>query len=382
MTPPLENVKVATQIMNDRVECADWNWAMRPQFVASLLRWFRSNRRDFPWRQRRDPYAVWISETMLQQTKAATVVPYFERWMYRFPTVRHLARASEARVLRHWSGLGYYRRARNLHRAARLVVRELGGVLPRSEAELRALPGIGRYTAGAIRSLAFNDPVPVVDGNVARVLSRLFVIEGDIRKAAVSSAIWSLAESLVPPKNPGQFNEAMMELGTTVCTPRAPRCEECCAAKFCAARASGRQHELPHRRRAATTVVDECACLIRCGDRWLLLQRADDEVCARLWEFPRAASVNGMSPHATVRHWVRRTLGPWPRRLVELPPIVHHVMNRKVQVTPVVCEVTSEVAPFAKPANARWVKLSRARQLPHSSPQARLLRELARMPGI
>lgn len=286
--------------------------------------------------------------------------------------MHHLARATEAQVLRRWSGLGYYRRARNLHRAARILAREFRGEFPRAEAALRSLPGVGRCTAGAIRSLAFEEQAPVVDGNVARVLCRLFAIDGDLRKASVSSRIWSLAHMLVPSRNAGEFNEALIELGATVCTPRAPHCERCCVERFCAARASGRENDIPQRRRAATTVVHECACLVRCGDRWLLLQRADDQECARLWEFPRVIRDAGEPAPASVRRWVRRTLGQTLRRPIELSPMVHHVMNRKIRLTPLICEVETEV----KLANSRWVNLSRARQLPHSSPQEQMLRAL------
>ncbi|GAB4521713.1 MAG: hypothetical protein Tsb0020_40260 [Haliangiales bacterium] len=213
--------------------------------AAAVVRYFRAAKRDLPWRQRRDPYATWVSEIMLQQTRVATVIPYFERWMTRFPDVAALATAPLDDVLALWSGLGYYSRARNLHRGAQVVMAEHGGALPKTAAGLRALPGIGRYTAGAIASIAYGLPEPLVDGNVARVLARLYALEGDIKSSATTRALWQLATELVPDDSPGDFNQGLMELGATVCTPTKPTCLLCPLAERCAARQAGRERELP-----------------------------------------------------------------------------------------------------------------------------------------
>src|SRR5439155_3428552 len=192
-----------------------------------LLAWYRRSRRDLPWRNTRDPYPIWVSEVMLQQTQIATMLPFYQRFIDRFPSVGHLARAREAEVLAHWSGLGYYRRARHLLAAARSVMRRRAGRIPRDEAAFGRLPGVGRYTRGAVLSIAFGLSLPALDGNVARVLSRLWAVPHSARDRRGSKALWELATALVPMRSPGDWNQALMELGATVCTPRSPRCAVC-----------------------------------------------------------------------------------------------------------------------------------------------------------
>ncbi|MEO6598296.1 MAG: A/G-specific adenine glycosylase, partial [Polyangiaceae bacterium] len=201
----------------------------------ALVDWYAEHRRELPWRQSLDPYAVWVSEMMLQQTQVATVVPYFHAWMDRFPSVAALARAAEGDVLHAWQGLGYYSRARNLRLAAQEMVRVHDSRVPAEVSELLALPGIGPYSAGAISSIAYGRQVPLVDGNVIRVLSRLFALRGDPNRAPLKARLWELAHALVPAHAPGDFNQALMELGATLCTPRKPRCEACPLATQCQA---------------------------------------------------------------------------------------------------------------------------------------------------
>jgi A/G-specific adenine glycosylase len=252
---------------------------------------FRSVRRDLPWRRSRDPYAIWVSEIMLQQTRVAAVVPYYERWMARFPTVTALAEAPLDDVLAAWAGLGYYSRARNLHRGAREVVTRHGGALPASAAALRALPGIGPYTAGAIASIAFAQPEPLVDGNVARVLARLYAIDIDIKSSAASSTLWRLAAELVPGDAPGDFNQGLMELGATVCTPLGPTCLLCPLTALCRARAQGREHELPRmparKRPHELPLIDATALWIERRGKLLLARRTPDGLYGGLWELPQ-----------------------------------------------------------------------------------------------
>jgi A/G-specific adenine glycosylase len=237
-----------------------------------LLAWYDANRRDLPWRRTRDPYAVWVSEIMLQQTRVETVVPYYERWMQLFPSARSLAAASEDEVLAAFSGLGYYRRARMLHQGVREVVERYGGEVPSDPGARRALAGIGRYTAGAIGSIAFDREEAIVDGNVARVLSRVFSIEDRIGSPASERALWSHAEALVRGPRPGDLNQALMELGALVCVPKNPRCDRCPLAASCLARESGRQDELPAARaRKAPTRVSLASVVVSRGDRvWLV----------------------------------------------------------------------------------------------------------------
>jgi A/G-specific adenine glycosylase len=267
--------------------------SLDPTDIARLvIAYFRAHKRDMPWRQTRDPYAIWVSEIMLQQTRVAAVIPYYQRWMKRFPTVRALAEAPLDDVLAAWSGLGYYSRARNLHRGAQHVIAHSGGALPQSIKELRAIPGIGAYTAGAIASIAFDMPEPLVDGNVARVLARLHALEGDIKSSATTRTLWRLAAELVPERAPGDFNQGLMELGATVCTPARPSCLVCPLRDSCRAHAAGRERELPRTpaRKPAHSLplIDARALWITHEDRVLLARRAPHGLYGGLWELPQA----------------------------------------------------------------------------------------------
>ena len=247
------------------------NVKTRRAFRVGLLRWYRRHRRTLPWRGSPDPYHVWVSEIMLQQTRVETVRTYYERWIRALPTLAALARARLPRVLKLWEGLGYYSRARNLHRAAR----QLRGRVPGTVAELQQLPGIGRYTAGAIASIAFNQRAPVVDGNVARVFTRVF---------ARPDRHWELAELLLPERNCGDFNQALMELGALVCLPGQPQCGKCPLRGIC------RRGRLPARRPAPLRSVTETALLIQQDDRVWLRQRPPTGLLAGLWELPPGQS--------------------------------------------------------------------------------------------
>jgi A/G-specific adenine glycosylase len=269
----------------------------------ALLAWYAEHRRDLPWRRSLDPYSVWVSEMMLQQTQVATVIPYFQRWMQRFPDVAALANAAESDVLHAWQGLGYYSRARNLQRAAALMVREHAGRVPDAVEVLCALPGIGPYSAGAIASIAYGKAEPLVDGNVIRVLSRLFALRGDPNKNPLKTEIWSHARALVPAQEPGDFNQALMELGATVCSPRSPRCEVCPLAKLCQARAQGLQETLPELpARAKPTAVHMVAAIATRAGRVLVTKlNADAPRWAGMWLFPNAEVGRSETPEAAVK---------------------------------------------------------------------------------
>jgi A/G-specific adenine glycosylase len=262
-------------------------------FPNSLLNWYDTNRRDLPWRAKPgdqtapEGFAVLVSELMLQQTQVATVVPYFLRFMARFPTAGALAEATEQEVLRHWQGLGYYSRARNLHAAARIIVQKHEGRVPASMADLIDLPGVGRYTAGAVASIAFGIKAPILDGNVARVLCRLNKITTDPRAPATQKKLWQLAEEILPEARVGDFNSALMELGATICTPRSPRCLLCPVKDFCQAFAAGVQEEIPAPRIAKPTPeVHRWTLCVKAGDDWLIEQRPATGRWASLWQFP------------------------------------------------------------------------------------------------
>lgn len=260
-------------------------------FAEQLLRWFKENKRDLPWRKDKNPYHIWVSEIMLQQTQVKTVIPYFERFIDSFPTVDDLAAASEEEVLKHWEGLGYYSRARNLHEAVREVQEVYGSVVPDNPEQIAKLKGIGPYTKGAILSIAFNQPEPAVDGNVMRVLSRYYLIRDDITKHQTRRAMEQLVREIIPHGQAGDFNEALMELGALVCTPRNPQCETCPVKAKCAARLSGEQLALPVKKRGKPPRIEQRLVALVEGQgeqtgRFLVRQRAETGLLARMWELP------------------------------------------------------------------------------------------------
>ena len=264
------------------------------RFRRNLTAWYARNARPLPWRNTADPYRIWISEIMLQQTTVTAVVPYFERFVNRFPTLADLAAAREEEVLRLWEGLGYYSRARNIHKTARLIAKERAGEFPDDVAGLVALPGIGRYTAGAIASFAFDRRAPIVEANTLRLYCRLLGFGGDPRSAAGQKCLWDFAERLLPRQSPGLFNQALMELGATVCTPEDPGCPKCPVRTSCAAFANGRQLEIPVRpARVAPTSVTEIAVAVHREGRYLMLRRPPGERWAGLWDFVRFAWDDG-----------------------------------------------------------------------------------------
>ena len=261
-------------------------WRDATALRRAVLQWYRRNARALPWRRTRDPYRVWVSEVMLQQTQVATAQPYYERFVARFPTVRALARAPIDRVLAAWSGLGYYRRARHLHEAAGIVVREHAGAVPSEPRAFGGLPGVGRYTVGAVLSIGFGVPLPVLDGNVARVLARIAAKPWSVRRPADAKVLWEMAGALLDPRSPGDWNQALMELGATVCTPRAPRCNACPARRSCRAHAAGREEDYPPvpPRRASVRLARAVVRVERAGR--VLMVRRSGPLLDGLWEPP------------------------------------------------------------------------------------------------
>lgn len=277
---------------------------------SHLLPWYAAHARSLPWRAHPDPYAVWVSEIMLQQTRVETVIPYFERWMVRFPTLQALAEASQQEVLAAWEGLGYYSRARNLQRAAQVVMSEYDGQMPVDAHLLRKLPGVGRYTAAAIASIAFGRDEPALDGNIRRVLARAFDISQPAHSAAGERRLWELAAAHLPPGRAGDYNQALMELGATLCTPHAPDCPSCPLSRLCQAYALGVQEQRPVTTpRPAIPHYQVTAAVIHRDGLVLLARRPSHGLLGGLWEFPGGKQKEGEDLPACLRREIYEELG-------------------------------------------------------------------------
>lgn len=331
-------------------------------FRDALRAWYRHHRRDLPWRRTRDPYAILVSEVLLQQTRIEAGVDYYHRFLTRFPTAEALARASEEEVLRAWEGLGYYRRARLLHRAAREIVDRHGGRVPSDAETLASLPGVGPYTAGAVASIAFGQPVPAVDGNVVRVLSRLFCLEGDVTRAATKRSLQNHARALMPENDPGTYNQALMELGALVCLPKGPRCGRCPVLKWCEARARGVEATLP-RRKAPREVPELPAAfaIVKWDGRVLLVRRARDGLLGGLWSLPGGELRPGEKARPTLRRRVREAAGLEVQPGAEVGSHVHTFSHKRWDAVAIRCDL-EEPGPLL--SDARWASLEELTNLP------------------
>jgi len=351
----------------------------RRAFQEALLAWFRTHQRDLPWRRTLDPYAIWIAEIMLQQTQVATVIPYYERFLSRFPTVQALEQAPLEEVLSLWAGLGYYSRARNLHRAAREIVERYGGEMPTDYDAVRSLPGIGRYTAGAILSIAYNQEAPLLDGNVTRVLTRVFALQGDPRSGETHETLWKLAEALIPPGEARNFNQGLMELGALICIPDAPRCEACPLNALCEARRLGRQADLPERRKSPVTeYVEDVSAVIQHDMKVLVARRFPEGRWGGLWEFPRGTRTPEETLGETARRSARETTGCEIEAGSMVAKIKHTVANRRITLYAFEATLLAgEPAPLGY-ADLLWASLEDLDRLAFSSPQAKIVQALRR----
>ena len=324
---------------------------------SQVLDWAEISLRDLPWRQVRDPYRVWVSEIMLQQTRVDTVIPYYLRWMKRFPTIEVLAEADLDEVLKAWEGLGYYARGRNLHRAAQAVIQEHGGRLPSSREALIALPGIGPYTVGAILSLAFDQDAAVLDGNVRRVFSRLFAIGDDPGEAETRKRLWALAVALVPSGRAGRFNEALMDLGATVCTPRGPHCGLCPLNAVCQAYTGGDPEAYPLRKpRKSVPHYNVAAGVIWQDGLLLIAQRPLDGLLGGLWEFPGGKQEPGETLPECLQRELREELDLEVSVGQKLTVVRHAFTHFRITVYAYECRCLSEDDPKALGVDAwQWV---------------------------
>lgn len=339
-----------------------------------LLRWFDATKRDLPWRRTKDPYRILVAEYLLQRTRVVSGAPYYERFLERFPDLRSLAEASTDEVLRAWEGLGFYGRARKLHAAARTIAKDHGGIVPSDVKALRSLSGVGPYTAGAVASIAFGERIPAVDGNASRVLARLFRMKEDMTRNPGRARLWALAETLVPPSRPGAFNQALMELGATVCTPTSPRCEICPLADVCLARGAGVQTSLPTRprpRRAPTARV--AFGMIESEGRVLLVRRPDRGLLAGLWSLPGGEVRDTADLREGLRALIYAQTGLRVRIGEKAAPIAHAFSHRRW--TGAIYRCDGEPTPIPSPT-ARWVDPEDARRLPLVSFQRKALESL------
>ena len=363
-------------------EVVDPAWAA--ELRRALLLWFETHKRPTPWREAPTPYRVWVSEVMLQQTQTATVIPYFERFMARFPTVQALADAPLEEVLRYWEGLGYYSRARNLHRAAQWIAQN-GGQLPSTPDRLRELPGVGAYTAGAIASIAFNQPAPVLDGNVTRVLARLLWLKGDLKTHRAQKSLWQIAEQLVDAERPGDFNQALMELGSMVCAPAQPRCSECPVSHLCEAYRRGQPTAVPEpSRRPPTRAVVDVSAIVEREGRFLLAQRPPDGLWGGLWEFPRATR-DGRESLETVARRAAALAGVQVEPCTLVANIQHAVTYSKIRLYGYLCRWASGEAQAGAYQAIAWASVEEMTRYPLSAPQRRLaeaLRQTSHQKGL
>lgn len=334
-----------------------------PATISShLLAWYAKSGRDLPWRQTRDPYRIWLSEIMLQQTTVVAVIPYYEKFLVAFPNVEALASAPVEAVIELWAGLGYYRRARNLHAAATRVVEEHGGQFPAELGQLQALPGIGRSTAGAILSIAFDLPAPILDGNVRRVLCRLFALQQPPRSAAAEKQLWIWAELLTPTDRPHDYAQAIMDLGATICSPRTPDCSSCPLAGFCQARVLGLEQDLPlaSPKKAIPTVHQVALAQVRNG-RVLVRRRSLDGMLAGLWELPTVALLIGESGETAARRLLTSLSGQG--EVTSLGRVRHIYSHFRLELELYQIQVDTEVC-IAEGAESRWIEIESLADFP------------------
>jgi len=338
---------------------------IRTDIQKKLIPWFREHKRPLPWRETDNWYHIWVSEVMLQQTQVEQAISYYLRFIENFNTVRKLAAASRQSVLKSWEGLGYYSRARYLHESAKIIVKEYNGYLPTDKTILQRLPGFGPYTTNAVLSLAFNKPYAVVDGNVKRVISRLFLISEDMRKAAAHKKVQSVVDQLLPAKKSRLFNEALMELGALICLPSNPRCRECPLAADCQAREKGWQEELPFlSQRARIPQIHAVSFIIRNGSHYLLVKRPSGGMLAGLWEFPILKMPGTSLGKIPAEKQLRRRLGLNNQIIRMWPVISHSYTHFHLKLRPVLISTTKKKIKLDGYSASRWLSLDAVREFP------------------
>ncbi len=342
-----------------------------------LIDWYVKNHRKLPWRETRDPYYIWVSEVMLQQTRVDTVIPYFLNFIDKFSTVEALAKADEEEVLKAWEGLGYYSRVRNLQKGARVVMSQYGGVVPDNLYEIRKIPGIGPYTAGAILSIAYDKSVPAVDGNVMRVFSRLFCIKDDIAVGKTRNEMEKIGSVVVPEGNPSFFNQGLMELGALICTPLSPKCETCPVYEHCCAAEKGMQNELPvkTKKQAAKEVALEVA-LVWKKDKLLLMKRPTDGLLASLWAFPVVEKEESWEPGNSIIQELKEQYGVTVEKIAYAFDAHHVFTHLKWNMKVFDCELSAEKT--IEYPQIQWVTLEETRNYAIPTAFMKVLKKIKR----
>lgn len=347
-------------------------------FSDKIVEWYHNNKRDLPWRNTDDPYKIWISEIMLQQTRVDTVIPYYKRFLNQFPTVFDLADATQQKVLKCWEGLGYYSRGRNLHHASKMVVDEFDGHLPSTYKEITSLKGIGPYTASALLSIAFQKQYAVVDGNVIRVLSRFYGIQEDIRKSTTKKRIQELADDLVPEDIPGDFNQAVMELGATVCTPQNPDCQACPLSVDCMATKTAQTDVIPYKSPAKKIPHHQIAVglILNENNELLIALRPNDSMLGGLWEFPGGKQEENETLEETTARELKEELGVDVEVFSKFQDLRHAYSHFKITMHAFWCRIKSGVPEPKSSQEIKWVSLDQIDQFPFPKANKTLIKGL------
>lgn len=350
----------------------------KDRFIRDLLLWYSRNQRDLPWRRTNDPYAIWVSEIMLQQTQVQTVISYYTRFLKLFPTVSSLARSPLQTVLKSWEGLGYYTRARNLQRAAQMIMERWKGKIPSDPALLESIPGIGRSTAGAIASIAFERPAPLLDGNVRRVLCRILEIRKDPTTPQVQNQLWKFSQNLLPSRRVGMFSQAMMELGAVICLPKNPNCDHCPVKIQCTANRSGTQTLIPTKKPARSIPREEVAvAIIQRGPFILMAPRPNKGLLAGLWSFPEIPNTGSATKQSTVLDAFSKISQMKLKLIKPLNPVVHTYSHKKVTYLPFLFHTQNRRC--SKNMRFRWVELANVPTYPLSTATLRILAQIPKI---
>ena len=346
----------------------------RSQFQQKLLSWYHANKRPLPWRLDGNPYRIFVVEIMLQQTQIKTVLPYYERWLKAFPDVHTLAHAPLDKVLKLWEGLGYYSRARNLHKAAKVIVEQFDGVVPSDLESLKSLPGIGRYTAGAIASIAYQKPVPLVDGNVFRLFSRVFHCKDDISKPETQKKFYEIATDLVPENEPGNFNQALMELGALICVPDVPRCPVCPVKSLCISFKKGDPSELPVRSNGLKIKkIDMVVGLLTQKNSILVRRRPASGIWGGLWEIPGTVRLKGENLEEALQNEFKNMFGIALKIHKKIKPIEHRFTHRFAKIYAFECRLENSSKINIKSIGLKWANRNALKKLSFPVPHQKIL---------